>query len=65
MRGMQRGWFGKERYFLVVPVDEDMARGREDVGGTTAQERNGFILVLWERMGEDRVRGGVLYSAQA
>jgi hypothetical protein len=44
MRGMQRGWLGEERYFLVVPVDEDMMRRRrEDVGGATLRERNNFL----------------------
>ena len=43
MRGMQRGRLGEERYFLVVPVDEDMTRRREDVGGATLKERNGFL----------------------
>ena len=37
MRGVQRGQLGEERYFLVVPVDEDMARRREAVGGATLQ----------------------------
>jgi len=32
----------------VVPVDEDMTRCREDVEGTTLQERNGFYE-LWRR----------------
>ena len=51
MRNVQRGWFGEERYFLVVPVDEDMARHREDVRGTTLQERNVFFFSV---VGENR-----------
>jgi hypothetical protein len=33
MRGVQRGRLGEEWHFLVVPVDEDMTRRRDDVGG--------------------------------
>lgn len=38
MRGVQLGWFREERYSLVVPVNEDMACGGEDVGGATLQK---------------------------
>ena len=37
MRGVQRGRLGKEWYFLVVPVDGDLARRKEGVGGATLQ----------------------------
>jgi hypothetical protein len=43
MRGMQHGRLGKERDFLMVPVNEDMAGRGEDVGGATLQGRNAFI----------------------
>jgi hypothetical protein len=49
MRGVQRGRLGKEWYFLVVPVDEDMTRSREDVGGATLQKINGFLSFGGER----------------
>ena len=39
MRGVQHGWLREERYLLVVPVDEDMTRRREDVGCTTLREK--------------------------
>jgi hypothetical protein len=41
MRGVQpeRGCLRENPFFLVVPVDEDMTRRREDVGGATVQER--------------------------
>ena len=61
MRNVQRGWFGEERYFLVVPVDEDMARRREDVRGTTLQERNVFYFsVVGENRGGRTLRRPVL-----
>jgi hypothetical protein len=43
MRGVQRGRLGEEWYFLVVPVEEDITRRREDVGGATLRKRNGFF----------------------
>jgi hypothetical protein len=43
MRGVHRGQLREEWYFLVVPVDEDMTRHREDVGGATVRERKGFL----------------------
>jgi hypothetical protein len=55
MRGVQSGRLGKERYFLVVPVNEDMARCREDVRGATLQGKKmdfRFIFIL-ERRGGD------------
>ena len=39
---LHRGRFGEEQHFLVVPVDEDMARRREDVGSATLREKNDF-----------------------
>ncbi len=51
MRGVQRGRLGEERYFLVVPVNEDMTCRREDVGGTTLRKRNDFGA-LEERRGD-------------
>jgi hypothetical protein len=53
MRGVQRGRLGEEWYFLVVPVDEDMTRRREDVGGATLRERN-VSFEFWRREGERR-----------
>jgi len=38
MCGVQCGWFGEERYFLMVPVYEYLARRGEDVGSTTLKE---------------------------
>jgi hypothetical protein len=43
MRGVECGRLGEERYFLVVPVDEDMTGSREDVGGATLRKRNDFL----------------------
>ena len=39
MRGMQSGRLGEERNFLVVPVNEDMARRGKDIGGATLQKK--------------------------
>jgi hypothetical protein len=54
---VQRGRLGEERYFLVVPVDEDTTWRREDVGGASLRERNDFFE-FWrrerEREGERR-----------
>ena len=43
MCGVQRGRLGEERYFLVVPVDEDTPRCGEDVGDATLQGKNDFL----------------------
>lgn len=43
MRGVQRRRLGEERYFLAVPVDEDMTRRREDVGGATLWGKKSFF----------------------
>jgi hypothetical protein len=53
MRGVQRGRRGEEGYFLVVPVDEDMTRRRNDsdVGGVPPYRKEmGFRV--WRREGE-------------
>ena len=55
MRGVQRERLGEERYLLVILVDEDMTRHKEDVGGATLQERNDFFE-FWRR---ERKRDGV------
>jgi hypothetical protein len=39
----KRRRLGDEQYFLVIPVDEDMTRRRDDVGGATIQERNDLL----------------------
>lgn len=39
MRGMQSGRLGEERNFLVVPVNENMARRGKDIGGATLQKK--------------------------
>ena len=44
MRGVQDGRFGEEWYFLVVPVDEDLTRRREDVGGATLRGKKNTIF---------------------
>lgn len=41
--------------FFVVPVDEDMTRRREDVGGANLRERNDFFS-FWRR-GREVKRG--------
>jgi hypothetical protein len=46
MRGVHLGWFREKRDSLVVPINEDMARGGEDVGGATLQGIILFYLVL-------------------
>jgi len=51
MCGAQCGRLGEEWYFLVVPVEEDMTRHRENLGGATLQERNGFFE-FWRKEGE-------------
>jgi hypothetical protein len=60
MRGVQRGWLGEERYFLVVPVDEDLTRRREDVGGATLRGKKDWVLSFGEEKGRDGLWGGVL-----
>jgi hypothetical protein len=49
MRGVQRERLGDERYLLVILVDEDMTRHKEDVGGATLRERNDFFEFWRER----------------
>ena len=50
MRGVQHGRFGEEWYFLVVPVDEDLTRRREDVGGATLRgKKNEFLSFKGEK----------------
>ena len=39
MCGMQHVWLEEEQYFLVVPVDEDMAHHKEDVGVAPYREK--------------------------
>ena len=52
MRGVQSGWLGKERNFLVIPVDENMARCGEDVGGATLQINKMIFIsfLFWRRL---------------
>ena len=54
MRRMQRGWFGKELYFLMVPIYEYLARHGEDVESTALKERKKVCLSF---EGEKRGRG--------
>ena len=53
MRGVQCGRLGKEWYFLMVPVDEDMTRRRENVRGAALQESNDFFLSFEGEKGRD------------
>jgi hypothetical protein len=43
MRDVQGVRLREEQYISVDPVDEDMTRRREDVGGATLCERSGFL----------------------
>ena len=52
MRDVQHGRLGEGRYLLVVPVDEDMTRGGENIGGATLRERNDFFLSFGGEKGE-------------
>ena len=52
MCGMQSGRLGEERNFLVIPVNEDMARRGEDVGGATLQKKVFLFYYISERRGE-------------
>jgi hypothetical protein len=63
MRGVQRGWLREERYFLVVPVDEDMTRRRKDVGGATLWGKNDFLSFGGEKGGGRTLRRRPVLSA--
>jgi hypothetical protein len=58
MRRVQGVRLGEERHNLVVPVDEDMTRRREDVGGATLWKKSDF-LGFGGKKGSDGLQGGV------
>ena len=53
MHGVHHRRLGKDRYFLVVPVDEDMTCCREDVGGATYRKEKSFQVLEGKRRETD------------
>jgi hypothetical protein len=53
LHGVQRGRLGEEGYLLVVPVDEDMTRRRNDAGGMPPYGEE-MVFQFWTREGERR-----------
>jgi len=53
MRSVQRERFGEERYFLMVPAYEYLARRGEDVGSTALKERKRVRVLKERKEGEE------------